>query len=64
MKHQARDGKEFTPTEQTAYRDGFFVGKARKFMGHFMGTSNGCGFRGRNKLIFNEGLEDGYENTH
>jgi hypothetical protein len=41
-------------------RDGYYIGKSRKDAGEFMGSAHTSGFRGRNRWIFNEGLEDGY----
>ena len=60
MKNKARDGRLFNSLEQSAYNNGYYIGKSRKDVGEFMGSSHTSGFRGRNRLIFNEGLEDGY----
>ena len=63
MKKIAGDGKPFTEWEQVAYDAGFQIGANRKSIGELMGSSYKCGFRGRNRLIFNEGLEDGYSSS-
>jgi hypothetical protein len=60
MKNKARDGRQFIGSEQSAYNAGYQIGKARKNAGEFMGSAHTSGFRGRNRLIFNEGLEDGH----
>jgi hypothetical protein len=64
MKKNAGDGKPFTEWEQVAYNAGFQIGANRKRIGEFMGSAHKCGFRGRNRLIFNEGLEDGYSSSN
>lgn len=60
MRNKARDGSLFNSTEQSAYVQGFRIGHYRRENGEFMGSAHTSGFRGRNRLIFNEGLEDGY----
>lgn len=60
MKNKARDGTLFNSVEQNAYNQGHYIGKARKNAGEFMGSAHTSGHRGRYRLIFNEGLEDGY----
>jgi hypothetical protein len=56
----ARDGKAFTASEQQSYNHGHAVGTHRRKKLEFMGTAKNSGWRGRQRLIFNEGLEDGY----
>lgn len=59
-KNKARDGRKFTAWEKFAYEVGYRIGYSRYLRSDFMGTTKNCGFRGRNRLIANEGLEDGY----
>jgi len=57
----ASDGKPFTPAEKTCYRQWFDIGLNRAVYGQEgIGTTKGCGCRGRTRLICNEGLMDGY----
>jgi hypothetical protein len=56
----ARDGKAFTPEEKQAYEHGHAVGTHRQKKMDMMGNAHNTGWRGRQRLIFNEGLEDGY----
>ena len=60
MKNQARDGQSFSVTESKAYLSGYARGKENKEQNQEIGTAKNCGFRKRNRLIFCEGLEDGY----
>ena len=60
MKHTARDGTPFNQHEQSVYNNGYQLGIYRYNAGEFMGSAYTSAFKGRNRLIFSEGLEDGY----
>lgn len=60
FQREARDGKPFTTNERNAYHVAFNAGRCRREQGEFMGSAARTGYRGRLRLIFNEGLEDGY----
>ena len=62
MNNKARDGSLFNAHEQDAYNVGYRIGKARRDAAEFMGSAHTSGFRGRNRAVFGEGLEDGYSN--
>jgi hypothetical protein len=63
MIRAARDGKPFTTAEKNAYHVGYGAGKWRREHDEFMGSAYKTGYRGRLRLIFNEGLEDGYSSV-